>query len=86
MNANEKAVLKRNLLFFSDAKHRTMLNQPRNVNISKQVIAQINDMIDSGEIISMLNVEAVYNYCFDKMQEENGSLENYAKEISSFLN
>lgn len=85
MNSNDKTFLKRNLLFFSEAKHRSMLNQPQQLNISKQVIDQINGMIDTGEISSMLNVEAVYEYCFDKMQEEPASIETYAREINSFL-
>ena len=85
MNLNEKALLKRNLVFFSEAKHRAMLNQPKNVKISKQVISQINDLIDTGEISTMLNVETVYDYCFEKMQQNPDSIETYAKEITSFL-
>lgn len=85
MNLNEKALLKRNLVFFSEAKHRAMLNQPKNVKISKQVISHIHDMIEAGEITTMMNVETVYDYCVEKMQQNPESLESYAKEITSFL-
>ncbi len=85
MDQNEKMLLKRNLLFFSESKNRALRSQPAKVALSKQIIEKINGMIDQEEIQSMLNVEAAYDFCFEKMQEDGEKLDDYAKEINSFL-
>mgnify|MGYP001073357660 CR=1 FL=1 len=85
MDQNEKVLLKRNLLFFAESKNKALMSQPGKVALSKQIIKKINGMIDHGEIQSMLNVEAAYDFCFEKMQEDREKLDDYAKEISTFL-
>jgi hypothetical protein len=54
--------------------------------VDKSVSTKVKDMIRSNELISFMQVEAVFNYLVDHATDDEAKLDHHAKEILAFIN
>lgn len=54
--------------------------------VDQSVSTKVKDMIRSGELISFMQVEAVFNYLVDHSTDDEAKLDHHAKEILAFIN
>ena len=53
--------------------------------VEKSVTEKVKQMIQSGELISFMQVEAVFNYLVEQKSSDSSQLEEHAREILAFI-
>jgi len=53
--------------------------------VEKSVTEKVKQMIQSGELISFMQVEAVFNYLVEQKSADSSQLEEHAREILAFI-
>lgn len=61
-------------------------SRPGKLPVDKSVTAKVKEMIQSGELISFMQVEAVFNFLAEKSAENPAKIDAYASEILAFIN
>lgn len=54
--------------------------------VDKSIADKVKEMIQSGELFSFMQVEAVFNYLVEQQSTDKTQLEQHAKEILAFIN
>lgn len=54
--------------------------------VDKSITDKVKEMIQSGELFSFMQVEAVFNYLVEQQSTDKSQLEQHAKEILAFIN
>ena len=60
-------------------------SRPGKVPVDKSVSKKVKEMIQSGELISFMQVEAVFNFLAEKTAENPAQIDAYATEILAFI-
>jgi|GEM_PF-3091275 len=61
-------------------------DKPGSLPINPAIIEKVNQMIESEEILSFMQVEAVFNYLVEKSNGKQNDLNERASEILEFIN
>ena len=80
LNINKELLLAR-LAYLDEINEKTGSDP-----IASRVSEKVRELIQSGEIISYMSLESVYNYLDEKLRENMDNADQYAREIISFLN
>lgn len=54
--------------------------------VDKSITNKVKEMIQSDELISFMQVEAVFNYLVEQASTDSAQLEEHAREILAFIN
>ncbi len=60
--------------------------RPGSTTLDKKVVKKVKNLILSGELTSIMQVEAVFNFLVDKQVTEESEIDSYAEEIIEFIN
>lgn len=60
-------------------------SRPGKTPVDKAVATKVKEMILSGELISFMQVEAVFNFLAEKTVENPTKIDAYATEILAFI-
>lgn len=87
MDKEEKALLKRNTIFFEEAKNKEFYNKPEILSQNKKIFKHIYQMIERGQVKNMMGIEAVFNHCREKLAEDKSAeqIDKYVDEIKNFI-
>ena len=61
-------------------------NKPGSKAINPMVTVKVKALIEDGEISDYMALESVFRFLEEKMDNDDSQVDNYAKEIISFLN
>ena len=78
--------ISKELLFARLSYLEEIRNKPGSPPINPRVSTKMQELIEEGEITSYMALESVYSFLDEKLQEDESEVDNYAKEIISFLN
>ncbi len=60
--------------------------KPGSKMLDKRVVKKVEDLVLSGELTSIMQVEAVFNFLVEKQASEEVEIDSYAEEIIEFIN
>ncbi len=60
--------------------------RPGSVKLDKKVAEKVKSLILSGELTSIMQVEAVFNFLVEKQVTQEDEINSYAEEIIEFIN
>ncbi|MCF6361402.1 MAG: hypothetical protein L3J29_11655 [Cyclobacteriaceae bacterium] len=60
--------------------------RPGSKMLDKRVVKKVKDLVLSGELTSIMQVEAVFNFLVEKQASEEVEIDSYAEEIIEFIN
>ena len=60
-------------------------SRPGHIPVDKSVATKVKEMISEGELISFMQVEAVFNFLAEKTVENPKNIDAYASEILAFI-
>lgn len=63
-----------------------MYLRPGSVTLDKKVAEKVKKLIIDGELTSIMQVEAVFNFLVEKNASEKAEIDSYAEEIIEFIN
>jgi len=60
--------------------------RPGSVTLDEKVVKKVQSLVLAGELTSILEVEAVFNFLAEKKPSEQAEIDSYAAEIIDFIN
>ncbi len=60
--------------------------RPGSVELDEKVAEKVKNLILSGELTSIMQVEAVFNFLVEKQVTQEAEINSYAEEIIEFIN
>ncbi len=60
--------------------------RPGSKLLDKRVVEKVKNLVLSGELTSIMQVEAVFNFLVEKQASEELEINSYAEEIIEFIN
>jgi len=60
--------------------------RPGSVELDEKVAEKVKNLILSGELTSIMQVEAVFNFLVEKQVTQEAEINSYAEEIIDFIN
>jgi len=60
--------------------------RPGSTILDEKVVKKVKNLVLDGELTSIMQVEAVFNFLVEKQITEESEIDSYAEEIIEFLN
>jgi len=60
--------------------------RPGSTTLDEKVVNKVKGLILNGELTSIMQVEAVFNFLVEKQATEESEIDSYAEEIIEFIN
>ena len=60
--------------------------RPGSIELDERIVKKVKDLILSGELTSIMQVESVFNFLVEKKASEDAEIDLYAAEIIEFIN
>ncbi|MCF6353197.1 MAG: hypothetical protein L3J06_09325 [Cyclobacteriaceae bacterium] len=60
--------------------------RPGSVTLDEKVVKKVKSLVLAGELTSIMEVEAVFDFLAEKQTSEQTEIDSYAAEIINFIN
>jgi len=60
--------------------------RPGSIELDERIVKKVKNLVLSGELISIMQVESVFNFLVEKQASEDAEIDLYAEEIIEFIN
>ena len=60
--------------------------RPGSIELDERIVKKVKALVLSGELTSIMQVEAVFNFLVEKKASEDKEIDLYAEEIIEFIN
>ncbi len=60
--------------------------RPGSIELDERIVKKVKALVLSGELTSIMQVEAVFNFLVEKQASEDAEIDLYAEEIIEFIN
>ena len=60
--------------------------RPGSIELDERIVKKVKNLVLSGELTSIMQVESVFNFLVEKQASEDAEIDLYAEEIIEFIN
>ena len=60
-------------------------DKPGSPAIHQNVVEKVKEYIKSGQVVTYMGVESLFNYLIEKMPDDESKADEYARELISFI-
>ena len=60
--------------------------RPGSITLDEKVVKKVKNLVIDGELTTIMQVEAVFNFLAEKQASKESEIDSYAEEIIEFIN